>query len=78
MPRPELGTCYAFKSADQPIVIGSANFAESELLAEIFAQALEESDVEVERRFDLGSREEYLEALRRGEIDLVPVYKNLF
>ena len=60
--------------SEMPVVIGSANFAESELLAEIFAQALEKSDVEVERRFDLGPREVYLEALKRGELDLVPEY----
>ena len=61
-------------SPASPVVIGSANFAESELLAEIFAQALETEGVAVERRFDLGAREVYLEALRQGEIDLVPEY----
>lgn len=60
--------------AAAPLVIGSANFAESELLAELFAQTLEAEGVAVARRFDLGAREVYLEALRRGEIDLVPEY----
>lgn len=69
-----LGSPEPAKSPASPVIIGSANFAESELLAEIFAQALEAEDVAVERRFDLGAREVYLEALKQGEIDLVPEY----
>ncbi|CAA9573151.1 MAG: hypothetical protein AVDCRST_MAG86-1882 [uncultured Truepera sp.] len=69
-----LGAPQAKERAAEPVVIGSANFAESELLAEIFAQALEANNVAVERNFSLGSREVYLEALKQGEIDLVPEY----
>ncbi len=68
------GSAQVEERAAEPVVIGSANFAESELLAEIFAQALEANDVTVERNFDLGSREVYLEALKEGKIDLVPEY----
>ena len=57
-----------------PIVIGSANFGESALLAEIYAQALEADGFTVERKFNLGSREIYAPALESGEIDLVPEY----
>ncbi len=56
------------------IVIGSANFPESELLAEMYAQALEAQDVEVERKFNIGARELYLKALQDGSIDLLPEY----
>lgn len=56
------------------ITIGSANFPESELLAEVYAQALEAEDVEVERSFNIGARELYLKALDDGSIDLIPEY----
>src|SRR3954454_14695843 len=56
------------------ITIGSANFAESELLAEIYAQALEAKQVQVKRQFNIGARELYLKALQDGSIDLLPEY----
>ncbi|WP_432493528.1 ABC transporter substrate-binding protein [Kineococcus auxinigenes] len=56
------------------LVIGSANFPESELLAEMYAQVLEASGVDVERNFGIGSREVYLRALQDGSIDLIPEY----
>jgi osmoprotectant transport system substrate-binding protein len=56
------------------ITIGSANFPESELLAEIYAQALEAEGLEVERSFNIGARELYLQALEDGSIDLLPEY----
>jgi len=57
-----------------PIVIGSANFGESSLLAEIYAQALEADGFTVERKFNTGSREIYAVALEAGQIHLVPEY----
>lgn len=56
------------------IVIGSANFPESELLAEMYAQALEAEDITVERKFNIGARDLYLAALEDGSIDLLPEY----
>jgi osmoprotectant transport system substrate-binding protein len=56
------------------ITIGSANFPENELLAEIYAQALEAEDVKVNRKFNIGARELYLKALDDGSIDLLPEY----
>ena len=56
------------------ITIGSANFPENELLAEMYAQALEAKDIEVERKFNIGARELYLKALEDGSIDLLPEY----
>ncbi len=60
------------------VTIGSANFAESELLAEIYAQALEEADIAVERNFSIGARELYVAALEDGSIDLIPEYVGAF
>lgn len=56
------------------ITVGSANFAESTILAEIYAQVLEAEGYEVDRKLNIGSREVYFPALERGEIDLLPEY----
>lgn len=60
------------------VTIGSANFVESELLAEIYAQALEGAGIDVERNFSIGARELYVEALEDGSIDLIPEYVGAF
>ena len=56
------------------IVVGSANFPESALLAEIYAGALSAKDVKVEKKLNIGSRETYLPALKDGSIDVIPEY----
>ncbi len=56
------------------IVIGSANFTESELIAEIYAQALEAKGFSVDRKFNVGTRDVYAPALEAGELHLVPEY----
>ncbi|PRY11786.1 ABC transporter substrate-binding protein [Kineococcus rhizosphaerae] len=62
-------------SADSSsVIIGSANFPESELIAEMYAQVLEGKGVKVERKFNIGARELYLKALDDGSIDLLPEY----
>jgi osmoprotectant transport system substrate-binding protein len=56
------------------IVVGSADFPESKIIAEIYAQALEANGFTVRRQFGIGSRETYIPALRDHSIDLVPEY----
>lgn len=56
------------------ISIGSAGFAESEIIAEIYAQALEANGYTVERTMQIGQRDAYIAALDDGSIDLVPDY----
>lgn len=56
------------------IIVGSADFAESQLLATVYSRALQNAGVEVEEKLNIGSREVYLEALRDGSIDLLPEY----
>jgi osmoprotectant transport system substrate-binding protein len=56
------------------IVVGSANFPESALLADIYAGALSAKGVKVEERLNIGSRETYIPALKDGSIDLIPEY----
>jgi osmoprotectant transport system substrate-binding protein len=54
--------------------VAAFDFAESELLAEIYAQALEGRGMMVERLGRVGSREVVLPALQLGLIDVVPEY----
>jgi osmoprotectant transport system substrate-binding protein len=61
-------------AAGGPIVIGSADFAESALLANIYAEALKAKGVEVSTNLNIGSREVYLKALQDGSISLLPEY----
>ncbi len=56
------------------IVVGSANFPENVLLAEIYSQALESAGSEVTRQFNIGSREIYYDQVASGAITLVPEY----
>ena len=56
------------------ITIGSANFSESALVAEIYAQTLEAEGYQVERKLNTGNREIYAPALESGELDLIPEY----
>lgn len=55
-------------------MVGSANFSESEILAEIYAQALSAKGVNVSRKLSIGGREVYFPGLQDGSIDLVPEY----
>ena len=64
-----------FASAQERVVVGSKNFAENRLLAEIFAQLLEaRTDLVVERRLNLAGTQICFEALMHGDIDLYPEY----
>lgn len=57
-----------------PIVVSSANFPESEIIGNLYAQALEGAGLEVETSFNIGSREAYIPALSDGSIDVIPDY----
>ena len=59
---------------DDAITVGSFDFAESTLLAEIYSQALEGDGFEVERQFGIGPRELVLPAMSAGFIEFVPEY----
>jgi osmoprotectant transport system substrate-binding protein len=56
------------------ITVGSADFPESALLAEIYAGALEAKGVKVSKKLNIGAREAYIPALQDGSIDLIPEY----
>ena len=56
------------------IAVGSKDFTESIVIAEIYAQALERAGLRVVRRLDLGSTQIAMAAMARGEIDVYPEY----
>lgn len=58
----------------QPVRIGSKNFTEAILVAEMYALALEDAGIRVERKFNLGATPVAHTALVNGEIDLYPEY----
>lgn len=67
--------CGSASTGPKPTVkIGSFNFAESILLGELYAQALEANGYTVERKFNLGNRAIVFPALEKGDVDVVPEY----
>ncbi|MEZ4276800.1 MAG: glycine betaine ABC transporter substrate-binding protein [Nitrospirales bacterium] len=61
--------------ASDTIVVGSKNFMESRLLAEMFAQLIEtRTELTVTRRLGLAGTQVCFEALKTGGIDLYPEY----
>ncbi|MYD00521.1 MAG: ABC transporter permease subunit [Gammaproteobacteria bacterium] len=75
-PQPASHTRATQSSQDEgtPVIIASKPFAESYVLAEIFAQLLEARGIAVDRRFGLGATEIAFGALREGAIDIYPEY----
>ena len=59
------------------IVVGSANFQENVVLADIYAEALKAKGVKVSTKLNIGSRETYIPALKDGSIDLIPEYSGV-
>ncbi|MEV6524640.1 ABC transporter substrate-binding protein [Longispora sp. NPDC051575] len=63
------------KPADNgTVIVGSANFTENVLLAEIYAAALEAKGVKVERKLNIGSREVIYKQLESGGLSVLPEY----
>ncbi|WP_435531084.1 ABC transporter substrate-binding protein [Rhodococcus spelaei] len=56
------------------IVVGSANFPESETVANIYADALKANGFDVSTKLNIGSREAYVPAVKAGSIDVIPDY----
>src|SRR5438094_9106634 len=61
-------------SGIRPITIASFDFTESEILAELYAQALEAKGYPVRLLLDAGTRELVEPALAEGVVDFVPEY----
>lgn len=62
------------KAAADTIRVGAANFAESQILADVYAAALTAKGVKATTGDPIGARAVYIKALDQGSIDLVPEY----
>ena len=56
------------------LVVGSQDYYSNEILAEVYAQALEGSGFQVERQLRIGQREVYMPEIEAGAIDVFPEY----
>lgn len=56
------------------IVVGSQAYYSNEIIAEIYAQALEGAGFTVERKFQIGQRDVYIPSLQDGSVQLFPEY----
>jgi osmoprotectant transport system substrate-binding protein len=61
-------------SSKSAIVIGSANFPENELLAQIYSTALAAKGVKVTDKFNIGAREVYYPEVKKGAVSIIPEY----
>lgn len=56
------------------VVVGSAAFPENEILAYVYADALNQNGIKATVKPNIGQRDAYIAALKDGSIDLVPEY----
>jgi osmoprotectant transport system substrate-binding protein len=56
------------------VTVGSANFSEQEIVANMYALVLQNNSADVTTKFKLGSREVVAPALEKGDIDVYPEY----
>ncbi len=61
-------------AAEGSLTVGSTDFTEQAIVAEMYAQCLEAAGVDVDTKLSIGSREIVLPALESGDIDLYPEY----
>jgi len=60
------------------LVVGSQAYYSNEIIAELYAQSLEEAGYTVEREYQIGQREVYVPELEDGSIDVFPEYTGNF
>ena len=56
------------------VVVGSANFPENEVLAEVYALALQKAGVNATTKLNIGAREVYYPQVEKGAITIIPEY----
>ncbi|ASD22013.1 glycine/betaine ABC transporter [Cryobacterium sp. LW097] len=61
-------------AGSETLVVGSQDYYSNEIIAEIYAQALENGGFTVDRQFRIGQREAYLPEIEAGSIDVFPEY----
>ncbi|QWW19624.1 ABC transporter substrate-binding protein [Schaalia sp. 19OD2882] len=57
-----------------PLVVGSQDYYSNEIIAEVYAQALQAAGHEVRKDLRIGQREVYMPELAAGRIDVLPEY----
>lgn len=67
----------ACSTSDQYLVIGAFNFGESQILSQIYEIALQDAGVPATIK-ELTTREVLTQAMRKGQIELVPEYLGTF
>lgn len=60
--------------ASDTIVVGSQAYYSNEIIAEIYAQALQNAGFTVEKKFNIGQRDAYMPDVESGKINLFPEY----
>ena len=61
-------------SSNSKVIVGSTNFPEQLILAQMYAAVLKKAGVDVTTRLNLGNREVVFPALEKGDIQLLPEY----
>ena len=64
-------------AAGANLTVGSANFQENVMLADIYYEALKKAGATVKTKLNIGSREAYIPGLKDGSIDLIPEYSGV-
>jgi glycine betaine/choline ABC-type transport system substrate-binding protein len=68
------GTAPPATAVGRPVVVGSANFPESKLLGQIYADALRDKGIAITTKLGVGPREVYYPQVCAGQIAIVPEY----
>lgn len=69
-----LGASTEGESAAKTLVVGSQDYYSNEIVAELYAQALESGGFTVDRQLRIGQREVYMPEIEAGSIDVFPEY----
>jgi osmoprotectant transport system substrate-binding protein len=69
-----MGAVGAVTAQDDPIVVGSKDFTENQILGWLIYLMLEDAGYDVENRINLGGTSVNRDALKAGEIDVYPEY----
>jgi osmoprotectant transport system substrate-binding protein len=73
-PSNPLGGSTGSASNGTSVVVGSANFPEDEVLAEIYSLALQAKGIKVTEKFNIGAREVYYPEVVKGAVTIIPEY----
>jgi osmoprotectant transport system substrate-binding protein len=69
-----LGGSTGGSASGSSVVVGSANFPEDEVLAEIYTLALQAKGIKVTTKFNIGAREVYYPEVTKGAVTIMPEY----